>query len=709
MSLLNRIESLELKIELGDCSDVVYWDLGFNYLLAGREEDAQSTWFVPFINDEESDEENLTADLVSFLSMQASEFAISDLDRELLIRQHIQNIDPGKTLNVLALIVVAAKLNLLSSELLAEWQALDLQYCEDIDILLIENVLAALTTQYTTVAIKLIRLYLGWINIDRYPTISKLVNFGFLVFHKENKGNYAVEMLEICQEYYPDSLEVLQVLASLYSVVDRHQEAVEIAKHCVDLAKDDFEKLFTGYVLQKAYFMAGDWVDAESRHQHHQKLVRKIVDLPIDRLPPLFNSSLISSSFFGFYVEDNPRSNRPLQNELAKLYQRNVFPPSILETQPEVDELPKKPGVIRIGYLASTLREHSVGWLSRWLIHYHDREKFQIFCYCINQSPNNAFNHKWFRDKTDVSYYFGIDPLGVVNQIKHDQIDILIELDSLTLDLTCLIVSQKPAPVQVSWLGFDATGLPAIDYFIADPYVLPDDAQDYYQEKIWRLPSTYLAVDGFEVGIPTLRRKDLDIPDDAIVYFSSQTGSKRNPDNVRAQMKIIAAVPNSYFLVKGKSDRSVIEGFFGQIAVEEGVSLDRLKFLDIVVDEPTHRANLAIADVVLDTYPYNGATTTLETLWMGIPIVTQVGEQFAARNSYTFMLNAGIEEVGIAWNQQEYIEWGVKLGLDRTLRTSIREKLRLGRSSSPVWNAKQFTIEMEQAYIKMWSNYVAKI
>jgi predicted O-linked N-acetylglucosamine transferase (SPINDLY family) len=169
-------------------------------------------------------------------------------------------------------------------------------------------------------------------------------------------------------------------------------------------------------------------------------------------------------------------------------------------------------------------------------------------------------------------------------------------------------------------------------------------------------------------------------------------------------MQIIKAVPNSYFLIKGKSDAGTIQDFFGTLAAEVGISLDRLCFLQQDRDEYTHRANLAIADIVLDTFPYNGATTTLETLWMEIPIVTQVGQQFAARNSYTFMLNAGIEE-GIAWSQKEYIEWGIKLGLDRDLRSKIAGKLRVGKSTAPVWNAKQFTLEMEQAYCQMWDKY----
>lgn len=123
--------------------------------------------------------------------------------------------------------------------------------------------------------------------------------------------------------------------------------------------------------------------------------------------------------------------------------------------------------------------------------------------------------------------------------------------------------------------------------------------------------------------------------------------------------------------------------------------------------EAIHRANLQIADVVLDTYPYNGATTTLETLWMEIPLVTRVGEQFAARNSYTFMMNAGITE-GIAWSDEEYIEWGIKLGTDENLRKKVRWKLRQSKKTSPLWNGKQFAREMEKAYQQMWKIYVSQ-
>jgi predicted O-linked N-acetylglucosamine transferase (SPINDLY family) len=172
-------------------------------------------------------------------------------------------------------------------------------------------------------------------------------------------------------------------------------------------------------------------------------------------------------------------------------------------------------------------------------------------------------------------------------------------------------------------------------------------------------------------------------------------------------MQIIKAVPNSYFLIKGLGDQKALKEFFEEIAIAENVDPSRLRFLPITNTESEHRANLAIADIVLDTFPYNGATTTMETLWMCIPIVTKVGEQFAARNSYTMMMNAGISE-GIAWTDAEYVEWGIRLGTDAALREDIATRLKASRQTSPLWNGEKFAREMENAYQQMWQQYILK-
>jgi predicted O-linked N-acetylglucosamine transferase (SPINDLY family) len=707
MTLLERIDFYEMEIAADETIISNYWHLGIAYLLADREDDAQAAWFTPLSIVDPAEIDILTNELLVILEQEATNRAISsDLNRVWLIRQHLWTLAPDCVENVLKLIAIAGSIGELSQSALVEWQLNELLNdapVGSIDEEVLEQTISALLAIRTDLSLDIIKSCLQLTHSNRKHQIDLIVVASFQIFHVENDGIFAIKLGEICQSVEPNNLVVLQLLVGLYLSAAWYPQAKKIAEQFYQLANGIADRLFGSYLLQRAYFTSGDFLGAIDRIANYRALLKEIVDLSPQNLDHSQRQGVIVSPFFLPYTEDNPRINKLLQNQLSSIYQENV---QIADSAAEFGELSiqKKAGCLRIGYVGSTFKTHSVGWLSRWLINYHDHNSFQIFTYCINISKEDKFNHKWFRSKVDISYHFEGYPDRLIAQIKADEIDILIDLDSLTLDLTCLVMASKPAPVQVSWLGWDSSGIPAVDYFIADPYVLPDDAQDYYQEKIWRLPQTYLAVDGFEVGVPTLRREDLDIPTDAVVYLCSQSGYKRHPDNIRCQMKILKAVPNSYFLIKGKSDENIIKNFFGKMAEEEGISLDRLRFLDRDFDEYTHRANLAIADIVLDTFPYNGATTTLETLWMGIPMVTQVGQQFAARNSYTFMLNAGITE-GIAWSEQEYIDWGIKLGLDRELRWQIKGKLHAARATAPVWNAKQFTLDMEQAYREMWAKY----
>ena len=210
----------------------------------------------------------------------------------------------------------------------------------------------------------------------------------------------------------------------------------------------------------------------------------------------------------------------------------------------------------------------------------------------------------------------------------------------------------------------------------------------------------------FEVGEQTVFRKDLNIKSCDVVYMSAQTGMKRHPDIVHCQLKILKSVQNSYLLIKGIADDNLIQDLFHKTAREENIDTNRIKFLQRDPDELTHRANLRIADIILDTFPYNGATTTLEALWMNKPIITLVGEQFASRNSYTFLKNISVDE-GIAWSQEEYVDLGITLGNNSDIRDKIVEKIKKSKGKANLWNTKDFTKNMENAYLKMWENHVS--
>jgi predicted O-linked N-acetylglucosamine transferase (SPINDLY family) len=702
------IQSIEEVIQSAPNELANYWYLGLAYLFQGEEETAQLVWLSAIAEQGDEDSKDIVQNLVQTLSSEAEELVGKQKIKEAwVVRQHIREFKPEDLNNLIQLISLCIQLKEFTEEFLDELNVIQLLQSEadviepSILIPILKQVLefpVQQTLDFTEACLPHIPNREHWAEM----TTTAAATFAF----EKRLTLFAIALVELCLKYEPKNIIALGYLPRFYNDCHEYTKAVESARTFYNNCTTPETLFFASCVLFHAVATTGDWHEIPEASKIVKKMIsdfiqRKAINLSLDTIRFL----IVNAGFF-FYLEDS-FENRKFQNQASQLFLDNIRANSPASTRPTSVNLLKPQKRLKIGYIGSTLRDHSVGWLSRWLFQYHDRESFELSVYLIQQRPENEFFNTWFADQVDQVKFLTNDIGASANTIRNDELDILVDLDSVTLDQTCTILSLKPAPIQVTWLGYDASGLPTIDYFIADPYVLPGDAQNYYQEKIWRLPQTYIAVDGFEIGIPTIQRADLELPENAIVYWSSQAGFKRNPYTIHLQMRILHEVPNSYFLVKGTGDPEVIRDSFLDIARIEGVASERIRFLPRSPNEYTHRANIQIADVVLDTYPYNGATTTLETLWAGIPLVTRVGQQFAARNSYAFLMNVGVTE-GIAWTDEEYVEWGVRLGQDESLRQQISWKLKQSRHTSPLWNAKQFTSDMENAYRQMLEIYTAK-
>lgn len=640
-----------------------YWYLGLALLLEGREEEAQITWMTSFIEFGEGESTQWQLQLTEILLNAAQQQeANSNGKVAWVVRQHIKEFIPNNINNLLKIVELNIDLNI-----------------EDLETNI--NQLTETISQLTELSVFEEDLLV--------KVVEKLVHLDPITHN-----------LDCIRKIIPP----LQKLG-----LDYIKESIDWAEKYLAIGQESIDKIVGNhYLLEALLTSCGSWEKTVQTYQNYKLFLSNIVSSKTD------TESLVQILPMGsylLYMEDNPSENRLIRNGLATLCKQliwkgfpeeiNIYQQRFQSPRPSLTERP-----LRIGYLSECFRTHSVGFLAWWLLKYHNREEFEIYLYSLKENVYDPQQQAYKNEFGDHFYQECLSMVSMADKINQDEIDILVDLDSLTSYGSCAILCFKPAPIQVSWLGYDGTGFPTVDYFIADHYVLPESAQDYYTEKIWRLPQNYIAIDGFAVGTPTISRISLDIPEDGIIYFSSQTGLKRNPHNISLQMQIIKQVPNSYFLLKShRSNHQDLQDFITPIAEAVGVDLECLRFLPSADTDMEHRANLAIADIVLDTYPYNGATTTLEKLWMGIPIVTRVGEQFAARNSYTMMMNVGVTE-GIAWSDQEYVEWGVKLGKDEKLRQEIVWKLRKSRQTSPLWNGKKFARKMEDAYQQMWEKYV---
>jgi predicted O-linked N-acetylglucosamine transferase (SPINDLY family) len=704
---LQSIEIFEEAIQLAPDELNNYWYLGLSYLLQEDEETAQLIWLSAIAEQQVEDSESIVQSLVQTLDVESESLCALDKFKEAwIIRQHIREFAPQNLKNLICLVDLSLKLNEFSESSLEEYGVIELLHDKlaSVDPLILVPVLVKVLDFPSEEALKFAEAC-----VSHFPSLqqwTEIVNIAAsdLAF-KRRLIPFAIVLIKLCLQYDENNLAALGYLPRFYIECQQFTEAVTEAKNFCQRCTTQETRFFSTCVLFQSLMRAGDWEEIPLVSSQLKLIVSELIKEQSTDLSLYSIRFLVVITSLFLYLKDDIVENRRIQNQAGTLFLNNLKKnaPHAFKALPQKAKDPTER--LKIGYISNTFRVHSVGWLCRWLFQYHNRDKFEIFIYHVNQRPGNDFFESWFAPKVDSVKYLPNEVGQCAEIIRNDEIDILVDLDSITLDQTCNIMALKPAPIQATWLGYDASGIPSIDYFIADPHVLAHDAQDYYQEKILRLPATYIAVDGFEVGIPSIKRSDFDIPENSIIYWSSQAGPKRNPDTIRLQLQILKQVSNSYFLIKGVGNQSIICDVFISIANELGIESDRLKFLPIMPDEYTHRANLQIADIVLDTYPYNGATTTLETLWAGIPLVTRVGQQFSARNSYTFLMNVGVTE-GIAWSDEEYIEWGVRLGQDEKLRQSVAWKLKQSRHTSPLWNAKQFTLEMEAAYRQMYSKFV---
>jgi predicted O-linked N-acetylglucosamine transferase (SPINDLY family) len=692
-----------------------YWQAGVEQILSGFPEEAQATWLVPFFN-EDFNEEQLNKSLTDYLLDAIDNHILQEeMDMAYAIAKHLQILAPDNAKGLLRFVSLSVDTNEFDIAMLVDMNFIkvfeQISFVDtDLDLLytVLKKISRYLTLQYTDDYLDLIKLIASK-TTDTSRFICEIAPLSLFLGKQCGLLQLRTQMLQVCLACNPPNFRFTLLCDLAESTIQErdYQMTISVGEQCYHegLTIGGVEYVSGSHRLLTALMEAGEWQRIPDVALNHKKILQEFVIK--NQLHTNDMAMIVNSSYYLNYLYDEPHLLHSLRNSIGDICLNSVNSVNKSSNWNVDYQSPPKTKALRIGYIASTLNNHSVGWLSRWIFNYHDRSNFQIFIYHVGQSDIHQFNRKFFRDKVDVAHYLGTNSSEIAELIRRDEIDILIDLDSLSLSVTYEVMCYKPAPVSVTWLGWDTSGCPAIDYFIADPHVLPSDAQEYYRTKIWRLPQTYIAIDGFEVEVPTKRRSDYQLPEDAIVYLCAQKSYKHHPDILRLQMQIIKQVPNSYLIVKMRANAESLIKIYQDLTMELGISIERLRFIDPDPNEMTHRANLQLADVVLDTFPYNGATTTLETLWMGVPMVTKVGQTFVARNSYAFMQNVGVTE-GIAYNDAEYIDWGVKLGTDLTLRQQVMGKLVSSRKTSPLWNARSFTLEIEEAYRQMWEIHQAQ-
>ncbi|MEO3715841.1 acetylglucosamine transferase [Roseateles flavus] len=353
---------------------------------------------------------------------------------------------------------------------------------------------------------------------------------------------------------------------------------------------------------------------------------------------------------------------------------------------------------IRIGYLSGDLRMHAVGLLTPELFELHDRSRFEVHALCWSKEDGTAQRTRILKAMDRFMPLAGVDDQQAARQIAEAGIDVMVDLQGLTSGARPNILAYRPAPVQVGYLGLPATSaLPGEDYIIADRFTMPPEYLPLCTEKPIYLPHCYQVSDRQrEVG-PTPERARYGLPEDAFVFCSFNNNHKYTEEMFSAWMQILQQVPGSLLWLL--ADNRWAEANMRAAAQARGVAPERLHFAPRVAP-PEYLARFQLADLVLDTFPYNAGTTASDCLWMGTPILTRAGRCYISRMAGSLLTAAGLPEL-VTYSLPEYVERAVQIGRQPLRAASYKRYLREQGRQTPLFDIPALVRDLEHEFERL--------
>ena len=380
------------------------------------------------------------------------------------------------------------------------------------------------------------------------------------------------------------------------------------------------------------------------------------------------------------------------QLEAARNYVRSKMRPSTESLAPIEGYNHKK---IRIGYCSSDLCLHPVAMLTAELFELHDRENFEVYGFCWTKEDGSALRQRIVQAMDHFERIGELNDEAAARLIREKEIDILVDLHGQTQGARPNIYSYRPAPIQITYLGLPATtGLPSIDYVIADRFLIPEDMAKFYSETPIYMPDVYQASDRKRINSPAPSRESCGLPPDSFVFCSFNNNYKFTPEMFDTWMRILNRVPNSVLWLLSANPWA--EKNLKTRANTLGIHEDRLIFAPRVAPED-YLARYLIADLFLDTFPFNAGTTANDVLWMGLPILTLSGKTFASRMAGALLTAAGVEEL-ITYDFESYENKAVQLALSKDFYENTRKKIKEAKNSSPLFDMPRFVKNLEKIF-----------
>lgn len=367
------------------------------------------------------------------------------------------------------------------------------------------------------------------------------------------------------------------------------------------------------------------------------------------------------------------------------------------------DADPDRP--LRIGYVSADFRRHPVWYFSEALFSNYDRNAFEIFCYS-NSAKNDDVTNKLQGFVGHWRDIYGISDDKAAEIIHNDAVDILVDLSGHSSGHRLLIFASRPAPVQLTWLGyFGTTGMAAMDYVISDATTVPPGEELWFTEKVIRLSETRLCYTPPEYAPPI---KPLPAAKRGYVTFGSFNNlAKITPEVVELWSMVLHAVAGSRLILKWLplNDDFVRNCYLRQFAAQ-GIEADRIELRGWSAHGDMLN-EYGDVDIALDPFPFSGGLTSCEALWMGVPVITMPGDQPISRQTTGFLTTTGLTGL-IAENAGRYVAIAAGYAKDLDRLAQLRKDLRMRAAASPLCNGKRFSADMEQAYRNIWQQWCKK-
>ncbi|MGL5061013.1 MAG: tetratricopeptide repeat protein, partial [Microcoleus sp.] len=523
---------------------------------------------------------------------------------------------------------------------------------------------------------------------------------------KQDKPLEAIEHFQraiaINSKYSEAYQQLCDLLSHSTNLAGARNVANDYCTNCGDVAP---VMSATAYVF--SYLQSGVSKEALQKLEEIESLCyEKCETFSVIELKLLYEIFLFAVS----HLRDNIAKNANFYRLIAKEYYKKAVPqrPRNDTIKPDKFQIQQKP--LRIGFLSKHFRRHSVGWCSEALIRELSRITPHVHLYVTGKLNRDEVTER-FEQMAGKFYWPKRYPNGFADggeiyaEVVQDNLDVLIDLDSMTVPTNVEVMYPQPAGICATWLGFDAPYISPDCYFLCDEHTHPQGVEQHYLEKLVRLPACSVAIgelQSISVNRESIRNA-LGIGLEQMAYLCVAPGRKTNPEMVEAQVKILKQVPDSILIRKGQGDPDIIHSTYRQECEIQGVDFARIKFIGQTRTEEEHRAIYYVADVLLDSYPYNGGTHNLEALWANLPVVTRSGDQYLSRMGYAFLKSANLD-VGAAWSWEEYTQWGVKFGRDANFRNAVKEHLRKSKQPehlAPLWNPKKLAEDMYKTFQKL--------